>query len=77
MRCWARVGAIGLVVWVLSGVTAPAPCAARARGIIAEGCNGCHSNGAEPQVRLTALTEAVPGQALTLLLEIEAKNGFS
>ena len=75
MRCWARVGAIGLVVWVLSGVTAPAPCAARARGIIAEGCNGCHSNGAEPQVRLTALTEAVPGQALTLLLEIEAKNG--
>jgi hypothetical protein len=63
------------VVWVLSGVAAPAPCAARSRGIIAEGCNGCHSAGAEPQARLTALSEAAPGQPLTLLIEIEAKNG--
>ena len=75
MGCWARVGAIGLVVWVLSGVALPAPCAARSRGIATEGCNGCHSTGAEPQARLTALSEAVPGQPLRLLLEIETKNG--
>jgi hypothetical protein len=75
MGCWARVGAIGLVVWVLSGVIAPAPSAARSRGISAKGCNGCHSNGAVPEARLTAMSEAVPGQPLRLLLEIEAKNG--
>jgi hypothetical protein len=75
MGCWVRAAAIGLVVWVLCGVAVPAPCAARSRGIGAEGCSGCHVGGAEPQARLTALSEAVPGQPLRLLLEIEAKNG--
>jgi hypothetical protein len=75
MRCWPCVGAIGLAVWVLSSVAAPAPCAARSRGITAEGCNGCHTGGSEPQARLTALSEAVPGQPLRILLEIEARNG--
>jgi hypothetical protein len=75
MRWCARVGAIGLVVWVLSGVAMPAPCAARSRGISAQGCEGCHSRGDEPEARLTAMGEAVPGQPLRLLLEIEAVNG--
>ena len=76
MRCWwVRVGAIGLVAWVLSGALAPAPCAARAGGIAARGCNGCHNGGDEPQVRLMASSEAAPGQPLSLLLEIETKNG--
>jgi hypothetical protein len=75
MRCGLRLGAIGLVAWVLSGVAAPAPCAARAGGIAARSCNGCHNGGDEPQVRLMALSDAAPGQALTLLLEIETKNG--
>jgi hypothetical protein len=75
MRRWARMGAIGCVAWVLAGVVAPAPCAARRGGIAARGCNGCHNGGAEPQLRLTALSEAAPGQALRLLLEVEAKNG--
>jgi len=75
MGCWVRVGAIGLVVWVLSGAALPAPCAARSRGIATQGCNGCHSTGGEPQARLTAMGEPVPGQPLRLLIEIEAKNG--
>jgi len=75
MRCWAHVVAIGLWVWVLSGVAAPAPCAARSRGIAAQGCSGCHVGGAEPEARLIAMGEAVPGQPLRLLLEIEAANG--
>jgi hypothetical protein len=75
MRWWLRAGAVGFVAWVLSCVAAPTPCAARARGIAARSCNGCHNGGAEPQVRLMALTEGAPGQALRLLLEIETKNG--
>ena len=75
MRCWARVSAIGCVAWVLASVAAPAPCAARRGGIAARGCNGCHTGGAEPQLRLTALSDAAPGQALRLLLEVETKNG--
>lgn len=75
MGCWVRAGAIGLVVWVLSGVMAPAPSAARSRGISATGCNGCHANGAVPEARLTALSDAAPGQPLRILLEVETKNG--
>jgi hypothetical protein len=75
MRCWARAGAVGLVVWVLSGIALPAPCAARSRGIAAQTCSGCHSTGVEPQAHLTALSEPMPGQAVRLLLEIETKNG--
>jgi hypothetical protein len=75
MRCWVRVVAIGIAAWVLACIAEPAPCAARSRGIASEGCDGCHSTGAEPLVRLTAMGEAVPGQALRLLLEIETKNG--
>src|SRR5690349_18510501 len=75
MGRWARAGVIAFVGWMVGSLASPALCFARRGGIAAEGCGGCHNGGAEPEIRVTPLSEPVPGQALRLRIEIEAVNG--
>lgn len=71
--CW---WAPFLAILVALSVFIPKTASARLNGIASEGCSGCHNGGAEPKVTISVDAPMVsPGQAVTLTVTIENKNG--
>lgn len=57
-------------------LTASTQALARANGIAADACTGCHSGGQTPTVQLTSSdTTPMPGDTVTLTVRISAVNG--
>lgn len=71
---WKR----SLVSFLLALSSCPGAAWGRSGGVAAVGCDGCHSGGKEPTVKLSAspLTAAV-GEPITVTIEISQANGPS